>query len=74
MPDRTRDGRAFRMLTIIDEYSRECLAIEVARRLNSEDVLEELTWLFTRAARRTHPFRQWPGVHGREGAQTGSAD
>ena len=31
--DRTHDGRAVRMLTIIDEYTRECLAIDVARRL-----------------------------------------
>ena len=35
----TRDGKAFRMLTLIDEYSRECLAIEVQRRLRSDDVL-----------------------------------
>ena len=35
------------MLTIIDEYARECLAIEVARRLTSEDVLDRLTQLFT---------------------------
>ena len=46
--DRTSDGRAFRMLTLIDEYSRECLAIDVARRLNSEDVLERLSDLFVR--------------------------
>ena len=37
--DRTHDGKAFRMLTLIDEYSRECLAIEVQRRLRSDDVL-----------------------------------
>jgi transposase InsO family protein len=43
---RTRDGRAFRMLNIIDEYTRECLAIEVARKLRSEDVLEVLSGLF----------------------------
>jgi transposase InsO family protein len=36
------------MLTILDEYSRECLAIDVARRLTSEDVLERLTDLFIR--------------------------
>ena len=36
------------MLTLIDEYSRECLAIDVARRLNSEDVLERLSDLFVR--------------------------
>ena len=46
--DRTRDGRAIRMLTILDEYSRECLAIDAERHLRSEDVLERLTDLFTR--------------------------
>jgi putative transposase len=46
--DRTSDGRAFRMLTVIDEYSRECLAIDVARRLTSEDILERLSDLFVR--------------------------
>jgi transposase InsO family protein len=45
---RTRDGRAFRMLTVIDEYTREGLAIDVARRLTSEDVLERLADLFVR--------------------------
>jgi putative transposase len=43
---RTHDGRAFRMLTVIDEHSRACLAIEVARRLRSDDVLQVLTELF----------------------------
>ena len=46
MHGRTYDGRAFRLLTIIDEYSRQCLAIKVARRLGSEDVLDQLTELF----------------------------
>ena len=36
------------MLTLIDEYTRECLSIDVARKLNSEDVLERLTDLFVR--------------------------
>ena len=36
------------MLTIIDEYTRECLAIDVARRLTSENVLERLRDLFIR--------------------------
>jgi len=45
---RTHEGRAFRMLTVIDEYSRECLAIEVARRLRSDDVLQVLAELFIR--------------------------
>ena len=43
---RTHDGRVFRLLTVMDEYSRECLAIDVARRLTSEDVLERLSDLF----------------------------
>ena len=37
--DRTADGRKLRLLTIVDEYTRECLAVDVARRLNSQDVL-----------------------------------
>jgi putative transposase len=45
--DRTHDGRAFRMLTVIDEYTRECLAIEVDRRLRSDDVLHCIAELFT---------------------------
>ena len=43
---RTADGRAFRMLTIIDEYTRECLAILVERRLTYEDVIDQLFNLF----------------------------
>ena len=50
MKCRTHDGRAFRLLMVIDEYSRQCLAIDVARRLTSEDVLECLTDLFIRRA------------------------
>ena len=44
--DRTHDGRPLRMLTLVDEYTRECLAVDVARRMTSEDVLERLTDLF----------------------------
>ena len=44
----TADGRKFRMLTIIDEYSRECLAIDVGRSLTRESVIERLTALFIR--------------------------
>ena len=43
---RTEDGRALRILTLIDEYTRECLALKVARKLNSQDVLEQLGYLF----------------------------
>jgi len=44
--DKTRDGRKLRMLTVIDEHSRECLAIETQRRLRSQDVLETMADLF----------------------------
>lgn len=46
--DRTHDGRKFRMLTVIDEYSRECLAIEVQRRLTSREVLDVMADLFVK--------------------------
>jgi putative transposase len=40
--DATHDGRTIRMLTLIDEYTRESLAIRVARRLGSREVIETL--------------------------------
>jgi transposase InsO family protein len=40
---RTHDGRALRILALIDEYTRECLALRVARRLNRRDVIETLS-------------------------------
>src|SRR6266852_5787685 len=38
----TQDGRTLRILTLIDEYTRECLALRVARRLNSLEVIDTL--------------------------------
>jgi len=43
---RTADGRAFRILTMIDEYTRECLAMLVNRRITSRDVIDQLFQLF----------------------------
>ncbi len=43
---RTDDGRAFRTLNILDEFTRECLAIRIRRKLNSLDVIDALTDLF----------------------------
>lgn len=43
---RTHDGRAFRTLNVIDEFTRECLAIRVKRKLNALDVVDTLTDLF----------------------------
>ena len=44
---RTRDGRAVQLLTIIDEYTRECLAIRAGRSIRSSDVIETLAELMT---------------------------
>ena len=46
MVERTAEGRAFRILTIIDEYTRECLVILSQRRITSQDVIEQLFYLF----------------------------
>lgn len=46
--DRLANGKKFRMLTVIDEYTRKCLAIHVDRSLKSDDVLGVLADLFTR--------------------------
>ena len=42
----TDDGRSLKLLTLIDESTRECLAIRVKRKLNSIDVIDPLTDLF----------------------------
>ena len=44
--DRTVDGRPLKMLTLVDEYTRECLAIDVRRSMRSVHVLERLADLF----------------------------
>jgi putative transposase len=44
--ERTYDGKPIKMLTVMDEYTRKCLAIKVARRIRSDDVLHTLTDLF----------------------------
>jgi transposase InsO family protein len=44
--DRTHDGRPIKILTLIDEYSRHCLALGVDRSIKSDDVLHTLSNLF----------------------------
>jgi len=44
--DRTRDGRGVRILTVLDEYTRECLALKAARNIKADEVLETLDELF----------------------------
>jgi transposase InsO family protein len=46
MEDRTENGVKFRILNVIDEFTRECLAVKVARRLTHKDVLAVLNELF----------------------------
>jgi transposase InsO family protein len=43
---RTHDGRAVRLITVIDEFSRKCLAIRAARHMRSDDVIHLFTELF----------------------------
>jgi len=58
---RTSDGRAFRMLNIMDEFTRECL---VRRRITSQDVIDQLYELFL--------FRGVPGRTDISSHSTGS--
>jgi transposase InsO family protein len=46
MVERTTNGRAFRILNVIDEFTRECLRIKVNRKISSQDVIDELFNLF----------------------------
>ena len=52
--DRTHDGRAFRMLCVIDEFTRENLTIRVARKLKATDVIDVLADLFLLRGVPTH--------------------
>ena len=68
---RTHDGRTVRLLTLIDEYTRQCLAINVARRQNSFTVIKQLADVMVRHGVPTHirsdngaeftskPIREW---------------
>ena len=52
--DRTQDGRPFRILNMLDAYTRECVASVVARRIRSQDVLLILADLFLSRGIPTH--------------------
>jgi putative transposase len=52
--DRTHNGRPIKMFNVIDEFTRESLAIKVARKLTSEDVIETLAELFISRGVPTH--------------------
>jgi transposase InsO family protein len=44
--DRTHDGRKYRMLNVIDEFTHECLAIRIDHKLKAIDVIDVLSDLF----------------------------
>jgi putative transposase len=46
MIDRTAGGRAFKILNIIDEFTRECLVTFVGRKIKTQDVIDQLFNLF----------------------------
>jgi len=46
LADRTEDGRQLKLLVVIDEFTRECLAIEVGRTFTARDVILTLQYLF----------------------------
>jgi transposase InsO family protein len=52
--ERTQDGRPLKLLTVVDEYTRECVAIAVRRRLRSQEVQEVLSELFLLRGCPTH--------------------
>ena len=63
---RTHDGRVLKILVVVDEYSQECLAIVVARRRRSLEVLETLADLFVAHGVPAHMRSDnGPEVHGR---------
>ena len=46
LADRTEDGRKLKVLVVIDEFTRECLALEVGRTSTARDVMLTLQYLF----------------------------
>ncbi len=54
LEDRTERGGRLRLLSVVDEYTRECLAIEVARRVGAAQVVELLRWLTLTRGRPEH--------------------
>jgi len=52
--DQTTNGRVLKWFTLVDEYTRECLALEVRRRMTSEDVLDVLAEVFAVRGAPTH--------------------
>jgi len=62
--DTTVDGRTIKLLNIVDEYTREALAIVVERSIDADRVVAMLDCFKDRAwCSQIRSLRQWPGVH-----------
>ena len=46
--NRTEDGRRLRMMAVVDEYTRECLTLEVERSITAKEVVKTLAELFSK--------------------------
>jgi hypothetical protein len=67
--DRTEDGRTLKMMPVVDEYSRECLTLEVERSITAEEVVRTMMALFNRRGEPAfiRSDRTDRGVHRRSG-------
>lgn len=54
LEDRTEKGARVKILCVVDEYTRQCLALEAARSINAQGVLHTLEWLFLVHGRPEH--------------------
>jgi putative transposase len=67
MADSLADGRAFRLLNVLDDFNREGLGIEVDFSLPAERVIRSLNQIIEwRGSPGDHPGRQRPGIHQRQ--------
>jgi putative transposase len=66
--DRCANGQVLKCLTIVDEYTRECLAIDEAGRIRSSRVIDQLARLIEppRDSRRLHFLRGWSDEHNKK--------
>jgi hypothetical protein len=73
--DKLSNGRSYKMLTVLDEYTRQALAVEVRTRMGSEEVLEALYQLFLRHGKPEYVRSdKWPGIRLRSHADVVAAD
>jgi putative transposase len=69
--DLTEDGRRLKMMPVVDEYTRECLSIDVERSITAEDVVATLASLFR--SRRSEPAFIRAGLRSRVHRQSREA-